>query len=107
MKPRVEIKGDKLLLTDSEGHERHIGELHERTLVTFRDPEKHLMRKWNAYGFNKTVIDSGLIDMVVITFPDKSSAFISVDDIKLEGRVDATMNEEPQYFVDIFKFTTT
>jgi len=96
---------EKIFVKDSEGHEREIGELHEGTMVTYRDPSKHLLRKWDAYGFNKEAIDSGLFTMVSVILPNDKYGFISVDEIKTFGRVDSSTSEEPQYFVQQDKLT--
>jgi hypothetical protein len=91
-------KDNKVLLHTSE--DSHVlGELHEGTLVIKRDPEKHLMRRWNAYGINAQVIDELPIEFIVIEEGEKNW-MISKQEVKANGRYHQEEGQEPQYFVD-------
>ena len=94
----IEIQGNKVVL-NLESEQRVIGEIHETTFVMERNPAKHLMRQWNAYGINAELIDSGVIENVVIT-EGKETLYASVLDIKAHGRVYKEDGHELQYFLD-------
>ena len=99
----IEIRKDNKVLLTYNGETRIIGELHDRTLVTERVPEKHLMRKWNAYGFNVELIDADICDVFVIQEP-KRTIFTTADDIRAHGRVFKEEDFEPQYFLGLEYF---
>lgn len=89
-----------------EGTETKIGEVIASTLITWRDPAKHIYRKYNAYSFNCKLIESGKFDVVVIVQEKPAPELvISVDEIK-QCRVEMNGDEE-QYFVPLEKFTRT
>jgi len=71
-----------------------IGEIYGTTFVTKRDPHKHTMRRWDAYGVNQDIIDSGLFDIVVFQEPLRSQ-MITVDDLKTFSRLEHPEGEEP------------
>ncbi len=110
MKTRIHVehgKGDlkyvQLLPTPNTDEElKTLGELYGTTLVTLRDPAKHLMKKWNAYGFNAELIDSGIIDVIVILFPaGMKRKVVTVEDIKTQGQLQHPEGHEPQYFIGV------
>jgi hypothetical protein len=82
-----------------------VGEIYGNTLVTKRDPLKHIMRRWNSYGINKDIIESDLFDTVVIQEPTQSR-MITVEDLKTFSRLEHLEGEDPQYFVPIDKLQT-
>ncbi len=101
-----EAKHIHLLPKDADDELRVLGELFGTTLVTHRDPAKHLMRKWDAYGFNAELIDSGLIDVVVILFPTgMKRKVVTVEDIKTYGQIQHVEEFEPQYFIGVEHLT--
>lgn len=90
-------KENKVILHTAE--ESHvIGELHENTLVVKRDPEKHLMRRWNAYGINAQVIDELPIEFIVID-EGENTLMVSKLELKANGRFHQEEGQEPQYFI--------
>jgi hypothetical protein len=93
----------KPLTIEVNGEVRQIGILYDKTLVIVRDREKHLMRKWNAYGINAKQIDDGSVDTVVLQ-EGKNQYLITAEDIKLHGRISTEGEFEKQYFVELDKF---
>lgn len=94
----ITIEGNNVLLTN--GEETHkIGELHEKTIVMLRDPDKHIMRKWNAYGIVAELVDSELIDEFIF---DEGGTYLSIsrNGILAHGRYYREEGHEPQYFVN-------
>jgi hypothetical protein len=91
-------KDNKVLIHMAEGTQI-IGELHENTLVIKRDPEKHLMRRWNAYGINAQAIDELPIEFIVIEEGEKT-LMVSKQELKANGRFYQEEGQEPQYFID-------
>lgn len=96
----IPFEGKKKVMipTGKEDVLRQVGELVENTFITKRDPEKHVMRRWNAYGIAADIIDSGLFEVVVFQEPT-ASFMITVDDIKIESRLEHVEGEQVQYFV--------
>lgn len=105
MKPKFTIQHgtecDSIMMPHGE-ELKCVGEIYGSTFVTKRDPNKHLMRKWNAYGISKDIIDSGLFDTVVIQGPS-ASRMISVEDLETFSRIEHLEGEETQYFVPVDK----
>lgn len=86
------------------GEEKHhIGEIHHRTLVVQRDPKKHLMKKWNSYGFNAELIDSDKIGAVLVEENGKQ-LLITVENIKTFGRLHQEEGWDKQYFISLDQF---
>jgi hypothetical protein len=84
---------------------RNVGVLRNRVLNVYRSRVKHLMRNFNAYGFNKDVIDSEThFDYVALqeTYGDlKNVFFIPREDILLEGRLYKADGYDSQYFMSL------
>lgn len=93
---------DVFVMVGEEKH--HIGEIHHGTLIVTRHPEKHMMKKWNAYGVNAEIIDSGLIKMFIVE-SNRKQLLISVEDVKAFGRLHQEEGWDKQYFVPIDQFT--
>lgn len=83
------------------GEMKCVGEIYMKTtFVTKRDPTKHIMRQWNAYGFDMGIIDSGLFETIIIQEP-KKQWLITVKDLKMYAQVQHPEGEDRQYFIDI------
>jgi hypothetical protein len=81
------------------GDESHIlGELMMNTLVISRNPEKHLMRQWDAYGINAQVLEREDIEQVVVIEGDNTYS-ISKKALLAHGRYHKAEEQEPQYFI--------
>lgn len=81
---------------------RFIGEIHENTFVTERNRDKHLMRRWNAYGINAEIIDKEIVEnIVVVEVPEKKAFAVSAKDVKAFGRYHQEEGFEPQYFIGV------
>lgn len=93
------INNSKVVLKTDAGQTKNIGEIIDRNLIVFRDPQKHLMRKWNSYGFNGQIIDSGMVDTIIIQEKDGGNFMVTIDQVKALGRYHREPGEEPQYFV--------
>ena len=87
------------VILELNGVEKMIGELHDSTFVTKRDPKKHLMRKWNAYGINAQLIDSSRVKTVVIVEDSNRQFIIDKDELKSKSRFYKEDGKEPQYFI--------
>jgi hypothetical protein len=92
------------VFVETNGEQRLIGEIHFETLIVIRDPEKHLMKKWNAYGFNCELIDSGKVKVVIVRQPDSSQLIITVDNLLSFGRIHQEEGWDKQYFVELKDF---
>jgi hypothetical protein len=87
------------------GEEKHyIGEIHHETLVVKRDRKKHLMKRWNAYGFNAELVDSGEIEVIVVEEPG-GQLLITAENVKTFGRIHQEEGWDKQYFVSLDQFT--
>jgi len=84
---------------------RNIGVIRNKVLNVYRTRSKHLMRNFNAYGFNKDVIDStNLFDFVALqetNMDEKNIYFIPREDILLEGRLYKAEGFDNQYFMSL------
>jgi hypothetical protein len=94
----VRVDKDKVFVQTAEDT-YYVGELHENTLVVKRNPDKHLMRKWNAYGINAQVIDELSIEFIVIEEGEKA-LMISKQELKANGRYYQEEKQDAQYFID-------
>jgi hypothetical protein len=92
------FKSPYILLTNKHGDEKVIGELYDSTFVTQRDPDKHLMRRWDAYGINAELIDSGDIETIIIVENGKNQ-FVTAADVKTHGRYHKEEGHDAQYFI--------
>lgn len=91
------LRGINVIL-DNDGDERIIGELRGNTFITHRNPAKHLMRKWDAYGINAEVVESPRVDTVVIV--EEGVSFpITTQEIKVLGMFNTQGEFESQYFI--------
>ena len=99
---KLEKRGDKWWLVGGT-EERFVGEIHERTLFIERNPEKHLMKKWKAYGINAQAVQSDLIDAVLLTV-DGQQYLATPDIIKTHGRLHKFEDFEEQYFLALEHF---
>jgi hypothetical protein len=95
--------GTKIYLTRGDD-QIHIADIHENTIVVQRDPEVHLMRKWNAYGINAELVDSGIAENLVIQEPNRA-LMITISDLKAHGRYHKEEEQEAQYFIDLTKMS--
>lgn len=93
------LKCDRVMLPQGEGT-HCVGEIYGNTLVTKRDPTKHIMRRFNAYGINTEIINSGLFENVIFEEP-KQNLLITVDDMKTYSRIFHPEDEDEQYFIEI------
>lgn len=84
---------------------RLIGEIKFTTLIAKRDPQKHIMKKWNAYGFSAELLESGKIKTILVIEPDGAQLLITVIDAKSFGRIHQEDEWDRQYFIPIDKFT--
>lgn len=84
---------------------KNIGVIRNRVLNVYRTHSKHLMRNFNAYGFNKNVIESDkYFDYIALqeTNMDKKNIyFIPREDILLEGRLYKADGYDIQYFMSL------
>lgn len=92
------FKEPYILLVNDKGDEKVIGELYDTTFVTQRNSEKHLMRKWDAYGINSEIIDSGNVESIII-IEDGKNQFVTVNDVKTHGRFHKEEGHDAQYFI--------
>lgn len=91
------LRGIDVIL-DNDGDERLVGVLRGNTFITYRNPDKHLMRKWDAYGINSEVVDSPRVETVVIVENGKSFP-ITTQQIKVLGIFSNQGDFESQYFI--------
>ena len=96
------MEGEKLYI-EVAGEKRFVGTLFGKTLVVERDKNKHLLRKWNAYGINATHIDSGIAETVVLKDND-GNWMIPVENVKAFGRLSTEGDFEKQYFIELKHF---
>jgi hypothetical protein len=90
---------------DSNGEMQKIGEIFGNTLVTKRNPAKHILRRYNAYGFNSDLINSGAFDVVVIIQEKPApELLITLDELTTNAHVEVS-NDEEQYFIPLENFT--
>lgn len=94
----IVFKNPYILLINDKGDEKVIGELYDTTFVTQRDPDKHLMRRWDAYGINAELIDSGDIETIIIV-ENGTNRFVTAADVKTHGRYHKQEGNDAQYFV--------
>lgn len=83
-KPFHILKGhdcDSVMVIGHDGHEKCVGEIYGNTFVTKRTPAIHTLRRWNAYGIDESIINSGLFDMIVFQEPE-DSWMITLEDFK-------------------------
>lgn len=81
-----------------------IGELNNRVLRIKRDRDKHLMRKFNAYGFAKQLIEETFFDHVHIVETQPQGIvnyLIDRNDILTSGLYYKAEEFEKQIFVDL------
>lgn len=91
------LRGVNVIL-DNDGNERLIGELHDKTFVTYRNPKKHLMRKWDAYGISSQIVNSSRVETIVV-IEEGVSYPISIERVKAYGRIHEEKGFESQYFI--------
>lgn len=61
------VRGNEVLIKiNGESNYRFIGFLLDKSLITFRDKSKHLVNKYNAYGFSNAVIEGLQIETIVV-----------------------------------------
>ena len=80
----IERLGNVLYIRDELNVLRKLGEINdnERTLHTIRNKDKHLHRNTNSYGFNKELVDSGLIDYISINeYPTNDLYIVPIEDM--------------------------
>lgn len=86
---------------------RNIGVIRNRVLNVHRNYSKHLMRNFNAYGFNKNVIESDkYFDYVALqetNMDEKNIYFIPREDVLLEGRLYKAEGYDSQYFMSLIQ----
>jgi hypothetical protein len=88
-----------------EGEMQKIGEIFDKTLVTKRNPAKHILRRYNAYGFNSDLINSNAFDTIVIIQEKPApQLLITLEDAKTNAHVEMSDQEE-QYFIPLDAFT--
>lgn len=93
-----ELKGIDVWYT---GEPRHkIGEFENGTLTILRDKPEHLHRELNAYGVNADIIDSGMVEIVIIDKVNKR-LLIDAETIRSEG-IARTYKDERQYFIPVW-----
>jgi hypothetical protein len=96
----IKIEGIDVLIKKDEKFSK-VGELFGKNLVMKRDPEKHIMRKFNAYGFSKDLIESDFFDHLTVLEPKNVMYVMSRVDLMAEGRYFKADNLERQIFVPL------
>lgn len=96
--PNTERGCKRVMIPSDDGSLRQVGELFENTFVTRRDPKKHVMRQWNAYGITADVINSGFFEVIVFREP-ADQFMITLEDFRRESRLEHVEGEVPQYFI--------
>lgn len=92
----------KLFVQKEGARKREIGELDSRTLTVHRNPKLHLLRKWNAYGFNHELMnDDRFFDVIIIEEPENKRYIVSREDIMRYGRVYQAPEFEKQIFISL------
>jgi hypothetical protein len=104
MKTELTFDGNHVYVKVGE-ESRHVGEIKGRTLVVERDREKHLMKKWNAYGINSEIIDNGTVTAVVIKEKDGTNYLITCDNLKNFARIHREEGWDSQYFIELQHLT--
>jgi hypothetical protein len=104
MKTQLIYDGNHVFVQVGE-EKRHVGEIKGKTLVVERDREKHLMKKWNSYGFNSEIIDNGTVTAVVIKEKDGNNFLITADNVKTFARIHQEEGWDKQYFIGLEHLT--
>jgi hypothetical protein len=96
---------DETIYVQIDNDWRNIGVVRNRVLNVYRSRVKHLMRNFDAYGFNKDVVESDkYFDYVALqeTYADEKNVyFIPREDILLDGKLYKAEEFEPQYFLSL------
>lgn len=96
--PNTEKGCKRVMIPSGDGDLHQVGELFENTFVTKRNPEKHVMRQWNAYGITADVINSGFFEVIVFQEP-VDQFMITLEDFRRESRLEHIEGGVPQYFI--------
>lgn len=102
--PSQSIK--KIEIIEADGEKRVIGkyDTEKKVFTCDRNKSEHFMRKWNAWGLDKGVVDFLSANHAVIALRDKETKWeykCEAIDMVLKSKVEEHSKHRPQYFLNI------
>ncbi len=96
----IKIEGIDVLIKKGEKFSK-VGELFGKNLVMKRDPTKHVMNNFKAYGFSKDLMESDFFEHLTVLEPGNVMYVLSRTDVLVEGKFFKADNLERQIFVPL------